>query len=230
MVRISSWWKWQQRASKCFYTQTATKVTKHGMHQDNPGLATSNTHNSSVQAGAFPVLILHVVECWRIMPIIGHTRKSNSYWWLLSILSCPTTQVFAVPRCKKVAGTWLQRAAWLLTGRSLPSFAEMLQNWLLAHRMGRMVWADCWAACISYAFVPQAEWEVFLWNLHVFTQVLVPVILALIFVFWGRDSTSWYTDALSELKSWQILPIIFARAPQGRQATLSRCGSNFLAY
>lgn len=59
--------------------QTATKVTKHGMHMGNPGLATTNTHKSSVQADAFPVLILHVVERWRTMPIIGSTRKSNSY-------------------------------------------------------------------------------------------------------------------------------------------------------
>lgn len=45
-----------------------------------------------------------------------------------------------------------------------------------------------------------------------------------------RDSLIWYTDALSELKSWQNLLIIFARAPQGRQAMLSRCVSHFLAY
>lgn len=58
--------------------QTATKVTKHGMHQDNPGLVTTNTHNSSVQPDAFPVLILHVVERRRTMPITGHTENPTA--------------------------------------------------------------------------------------------------------------------------------------------------------
>lgn len=66
--------------------QTATKVTKHGMHQDNPGLVTTNTHNSSVQPDAFPVLILHVVERRRTMPIIGHTENptATDYFWVFS--------------------------------------------------------------------------------------------------------------------------------------------------
>lgn len=58
--------------------QTATKVMKHGMHQDSPGLATTNTQDSSVQTDAFPVLILLVVELRRTMPVLGHAENPTA--------------------------------------------------------------------------------------------------------------------------------------------------------
>lgn len=207
--------------------QTATKVMRHGMHQDNPGLATTNTQDSSVQADALPVLVLRVVECRRTMPITGHTENptaTDCFWVFSAVQPC---KVLLFPQ----AGRW-----------QALHFREQ-HDWLQAGvypALQRCSRTDCWptgwegwcgpTAGQHMLLMLQAEWEVFLWNLCVFTQVLMPVILALIFVFWGRDSTSWYTDALSELKSWQILLIIFARAPQGRPATLSRCVSHFLAY
>lgn len=56
--------------------QTATKIMKHGMHQDNLGGATTNMQDSSVQADAFPGLILHVVEHRRTMAILAIQQEN----------------------------------------------------------------------------------------------------------------------------------------------------------
>lgn len=209
---------------------------KHGMYQDNPGLATTNMQDSSVWADAFPVSILHVVEHRRTMPIIGHTQNptATDYFWAFSAVQPHKFLLFPHAR-RWQALDFREQHDWLQAG-VYPASQRFSRTDCWPTGWEGLCWptgcsrTDCWAAHVTYAFVLQAEWEVFLWNLHVFTQVLMPVILALIFVFWRRDSTSWYTDALSELKSWQILLIIFARAPQGRQATLSRCVSHVLAY
>lgn len=210
--------------------QTATKIMKHGMHQDNPGGPQPTCRTALSRQMLFLVwscMWLSTGEQW---PSLPYNKKIQQPMITFDYSQLSSHASFCCSHMQEGGRHLTSESSMTGTGRSPPSFAEMLHYWLLAHKMGRMVWTDCRAAHVTCAFVLQAEWEVFLWNLHVFTQVLMPVILALIFVFWSRDSTSWYTDALSELKSWQILLIIFARAPQGRQATLSRCVSRVLAY
>lgn len=209
---------------------TATKVMKHGTHQDHPGWVTANMYKCSAQADAFPVLILRVVERRRTIPITGHTVNllvTFEYSQLSSRASscCPTMQEGGRHLTWQSSMTGAQA-----TGRSISNFGEMLKTWPLAHSTERMVWTDCWAACCLCVCAP--DWtRAFLWNLHVFTQVFHACYPGTQLCLLGqRDSLVWHTDALSELKSWQNLLIIFARAPQGRQAMLSRCASHFLAY
>lgn len=211
---------------------TATKVTKHGIHQDHPGRVTANTHNSSVQADAFPVLALHVVER-RTMPITGPTENptATDYFWVLS----------AVQPCKFSLSPHGRR--WQALNSTEwhdwhPGYRqEHIQLWrdaqeLTAGPQHGKDGLDTLLGSTCCLFICAPGWtRVFLWNLCIFTQVLRACYPGTQLCLLGqRDSLIWHTDALSELKSWQNSLIIFARAPQGRQAVLSRCASHFLAY
>lgn len=213
---------------------TATKVLKCGMHQGHPGRVTANTRNRSAQADAFSVLILRMVECRRTIPTIGHTESpaATDYFWVLSAVQL--CKFLLSPHARRwQALDFTEQHDWHPGYRQ-----EQIQLWRDAQELtagpqhgkdglDRLLGSTCHLCICAPGWT-----TAFLWNLCVFTQVL-PCLLS-----WHsalssgaeRDSLISHTDALSELKSWQNLPIIFARAPQGRQAMLSRCASHFLAY
>ena len=165
---------------------TATKVTKHGKHQDYPGRITANTHNSSVQADAFPALVLSMVE--RRSPLLAIQKVQQ----LPITFEDSQLSSHASSCCPHV-----QTGGKHFTEQHDPHLSyrqEHIQLWRDAqewtHSMEGMVWTDCWAARVTCVFVLQAKRECFCETCTYSCTSSVPVILALSFVFWGRE-TAW---------------------------------------
>ena len=154
--------------------RSATKVMKCGMHQDHPGWVTANTHNSSVQADAFPVLILQLVEHRRTMPITGHTESPTATDYFCALSAVQPCKFFLSPHVRRwQALDFTKQHDWH------PGYVqEHIQLWRDAQELtagpqhgkdglDRLLGSTCYL-CIC----APGRTRVFLWNLRVFTQVL----------------------------------------------------------
>lgn len=179
--------------------RTATKVMKHGTHQDHPGWVTANMCKSSAQADAFPVLILHVVEHRRTIPITGHTESptTTDYFWILSAVQLYKLLLSHHARRWQALGA--HGAAWLACRLQAGAYPALQKCSRTDHRP--TAWKE-WSGQtaeqhVTCAFVLLAEREHFYGTCTYSHKSSMPVILALSFVFWGREAAWFDTQMLS---------------------------------